>query len=283
MADKGTLRAAEPSDAEAIEAFLRPLAETSMFLRSNLRRHGPCGGEAAAATRMWLTGDPLDGVIGLTSKGYLSVQMPKGVPGDLANAMAGAQVAGMTGPPDQVAAVLHALGLDQDAETAEPRIEPLYRLALRDLVVPEGPGDLRLATVEDISTLAPLRQAYQAEALDLETSLADAKAGLAPWIADGRLALLEVDGAPVTMTGFNATLPDMVQVGGVYTPQELRNRGHARRAVALHLAHARQSGVGTAILFAATTAACRAYEAIGFARIGAFRLAMFETPQTVRR
>ena len=88
-------------------------------------------------------------------------------------------------------------------------------------------------------------------------------------------------GAPVAKTGFNAVLPDMVQVGAVYTPPDLRGRGYARRAVALHLAQARDLGVQRAILFSANAAASRAYEAIGFQRVGAYRVALFDHPLEV--
>ena len=83
------------------------------------------------------------------------------------------------------------------------------------------------------------------------------------------------------MTGFNAVLPEHVQVGGVYTPPEGRNRGYARRAVAIHLAEARASGVRHAVLFAASAAAARAYEAIGFQRDGSFALALYDTYQVI--
>jgi len=97
-------------------------------------------------------------------------------------------------------------------------------------------------------------------------------------LATGDVRLLELDGAPVAMTAINARLPDMVQIGGVYTPEELRGRGYARLAVALHMAEERAKAVRTAILFASGPAACRAYEAIGFERIGTYSLAILREP-----
>ena len=98
--------------------------------------------------------------------------------------------------------------------------------------------------------------------------------------ADSHRVLYDGD-APVAMTGFNATLPEAVQIGGVYTPPELRARGLARRAVAMHLDQARSAGVDHAILFAASAQACRAYEAIGFKRTGTFTILVFEEPQVI--
>ncbi len=59
------------------------------------------------------------------------------------------------------------------------------------------------------------------------------------------------------------------------TPPELRGRGYARAAVALHLAEARDAGVPRAILFAANEAAARAYRAIGFRPGGYMRMMLF--------
>ena len=98
-------------------------------------------------------------------------------------------------------------------------------------------------------------------------------------IARGWLMLLQKPtGEPLAMTSFNAILPDMVQIGNVYAPPELRRRGHARDAVAQHLARARVAGVKRAILFASGPAASRAYEAIGFRQVGHFTLLLFAAP-----
>ena len=81
------------------------------------------------------------------------------------------------------------------------------------------------------------------------------------------------------MTGFNAELPTIVQIGGVYTPPPLRGQGFARHAVALHLDEARRRGVGRATLFSASESAARAYSAIGFEPIGHYTLCHFDGPQ----
>ena len=96
------------------------------------------------------------------------------------------------------------------------------------------------------------------------------------WIAADSHRFLVVDGEPVALTGFNARLPDIVQVGGVYMPPEARGRGLARRAVALHLTQARAAGAGRATLFASGAAAVACYAALGFERIGSFTLVLFD-------
>ena len=67
----------------------------------------------------------------------------------------------------------------------------------------------------------------------------------------------------------------------VYTPPALRGRGHAKAAVALHLAEARDAGVGRAVLFAASEAAARAYLGIGFQPSLEFALVLLTDPATV--
>ena len=95
--------------------------------------------------------------------------------------------------------------------------------------------------------------------------------------AKSHVVLMQGDTA-LAMTGFNAQIPDMVQIGGVYTPPDLRGRGHARRAVALHVA---ASGVGRATLFSASEAAARAYRAIGFRQVGDWTLLLLADKERV--
>ncbi len=74
---------------------------------------------------------------------------------------------------------------------------------------------------------------------------------------------------PVSCSVFNAMLPDIVQIGGVWTPPPLRGRGYGRSVVAGSLLAAREQGVQRAVLFAdpQNPAAKQAYLALGF-RIG---------------
>jgi predicted GNAT family acetyltransferase len=87
----------------------------------------------------------------------------------------------------------------------------------------------------------------------------------------------EAQGRPVAFTGFNAALPDVVQVGGVYTPPFGRARGFARAAVAGSLLHARDRGAVRAVLFTDVdnAPAQRAYRALGFEPVGDWGLVRF--------
>ena len=114
-----------------------------------------------------------------------------------------------------------------------------------------------------------------------EDSEQKAKDDIESYIAANSHRVLYRGDTPVAMTGFNAVLPEAVQIGGVYTPPAARSRGLARTAVAMHLQEARSRGVAHAILFAASPQACKAYEAIGFARTGDFTILFYEEPQVI--
>lgn len=88
--------------------------------------------------------------------------------------------------------------------------------------------------------------------------------------------LLEDDGRPVAVTSFNAALAEVVQVGGVWTPPDRRGRGYGRAVVAASLLDARAEGVGRTVLFTgeANEPAIRAYLALGFQRVGDYRVVL---------
>ena len=281
------IRAAVAADAPALEAFLARHPETSMFLRQNLAAHGPEGGTHAHAARFWglEDGGNLAGVVALTRQGMLLMQLP-GLEALAAvrQALAGERISGMNGGAGQVARVRAALGL-ADEPCSLDRTEPLYRMALADLRLPEaGNLHLRAATPADAGLLTGWRADYLVETLGAvqgpHTEM-DAAAQVSALTAQDRLRVLEQAGTPVAMTSFNAVLPGIVQIGGVFTLPARRGRGHARDAVALHLAEARAAGAREAILFASGPPAMRAYEGIGFQRIGGYQLVFFTEPAEV--
>src|SRR5262249_29776640 len=96
----------------------------------------------------------------------------------------------------------------------------------------------------------------------------------------GGLYVLRDAGRLVGCTAFNARLPDSVQVGGVWTPPELRGRGYARAVVAGSLLDARAAGVERSILFTGleNVPARRVYEALGYRVVGDYGLVLFFSP-----
>ncbi|MBN1314422.1 MAG: GNAT family N-acetyltransferase, partial [Anaerolineales bacterium] len=94
-----------------------------------------------------------------------------------------------------------------------------------------------------------------------------------------RTWVLERDGELVACSSFNTAIREAVQVGGVWTPPELRCRGYARAVVASSLLDAAREGASKAILFTGpdNIGAQRAYLACGFRQIGYYRLLLLNT------
>lgn len=280
------IRDAGPADRAAIEAMLLQQIDGAMFPLVNLRAHGLGDQDFASdhdyATRFWWVGD--SSLVALTRGGMLMPLLDSRADlAPLSAALAGLTVRGAIGPATSVRPVLQALGL-AGLPTRIDEDEPGMALNLVDLQRPDLHGAVLAPLTANLRPTADSwRAAYHLEVLgtpELEAAPRAAKEIDRYLAADSHRVLLR-DGVPVAMTGFNATLPGIVQVGGVYTPPALRGRGHARLAVALHLAEARANGVTRAVLFAASPAAARAYTAIGFQPNGSFALVLFAAPVTV--
>jgi GNAT superfamily N-acetyltransferase len=279
----GVILATE-ADRPAIEAFLRQHITTSMFPLSNLRRYGMAGGHGRAMS-FWLNwrDGRISDALGVSDEGFLFPQCPTGPWGEIAVMLAGRSVKGILGSGDQVAALRWSLALDPDAKALD-KTDPQFTLPLQRLVIPDAAGFSLVpldAAFRDIATR--WRAAYITEVMQVPGEDPETKAvqDVESYIAADTHRVLLRDGSPVAMTGFNAHLPEAVQIGGVYVPPELRRQGLARRAVALHLAEARAKGGGMAVLFAASDHASRAYEAIGFRRVGDFSVLVYEHPQVI--
>jgi GNAT superfamily N-acetyltransferase len=277
-----TLRRAGAPDVPGLTALLRRHEQTSMFPLSNLDAGG-LDGPGPHGMAVWLAGNG-HGMVGVTRAGMVLPQWPDAADWPtLRPALSGRDLAGVLGPADQVRPLIAALGL-RDAPRRHDADEPGFVLQLAALVVPPGDGDLLTPPdAAPLDLLALWRSAYLAEvfATPADEAARTGRADAARWQAEGSHRVLWQDGQPVAICGFNATLPDVVQVGGVYVPPPLRNRGLARRAVALLLGEARARGVSRAVLFAASDAAARAYRAIGFSPAGRMGLVLFGGVQQV--
>jgi RimJ/RimL family protein N-acetyltransferase len=272
------IRILRRGDEVALEAFLAPRAETSMFLRANSRAAGlEDRGEPMQAT--YAAAFEAERIVAAAAhcwNGVLLIHAPLHA-GEVARAAidaSGRRVTGIIGPLDQVRAARDALAL------VNPRVDDaddLYTLDLAELRVPRQLDRLSFRRPRDSEL--PLLFAWREQYL-LETNLAapgprvreEARSGIelshlqrAHWVLQDGKQL-------VAYTAFNARLPDIVQVGGVWTPPDLRGRGYGRCAVAASLLQARAEGARRAILFTSNASGARAYEALGFVRTGEFGL-----------
>ncbi|HLQ77901.1 MAG TPA: GNAT family N-acetyltransferase [Terriglobia bacterium] len=272
------------SDTVLLEEFLAPHRDSSMFLRSNAHRAGlEYRGEVLQA--IYVAAFRNEKVIGVAAhswSGMLLVQAPEATEDVVRECVerSGRRVTGFAGPLDQVRLARHALGL-ANAETRMDGDEGLYALNLSDLVVPEalsrGDIEFRAPRADERDTLCQWRIAYDIETLgaaDSDETRERATKALDTQIAAHNAWVAVERGRMVSLSAFNATLPDIVQLGGIYTPPELRGRGYARAAVAGSLLAARERGAGRAVLFTGNPSAIRSYQAIGFSRLGDFGLVL---------
>ena len=277
-------------DEAILERFLAGYAESSMFVRANLRLSGldyedhSYHGEYFGS----FGNDGINGVIAHYWNGNIMMQAVNeealiGLVDHFRNVMT-RPVAGILGPDQLAEATIRLLGLSH-ADFAANRTEALYSLDLAALVLPPDlggeTGRMIEAAVVERDLLGQWIRGYEIEALGShdDEELVDRVADRVEQMITGSDCwVLEVGSRPVSLCGFNARLPDMVQIGPVWTPPEHRSRGFARTLVALALGRASEQGVGKAILFTDYPAAAKAYEAVGFTRIGAFRLALLRQP-----
>lgn len=259
-----------------------------MFLSGNLKDHGINTQGHPKSNTVWLglDEDRIAAVFALTEFGYLVFEAPSfraEWTKPLRAQMAGRTIRGVNGVWDQFVKVREALGLTKASGAFDVR-QPHYHLRLSALTVPAGDSELRVSQSKDLSYLREWRFAANVEVMSVpQTDDLRVLAGryAEELVNNGRGRVLFLNDEPVAMTAFNAVSGACVQVGSVFTLLELRGKGYARRAVALHLEEAKQNGITEAILFAANDNAARAYEAIGFKKIGEYGIVDFSKPQVV--
>ena len=284
-----TTRLLHPRDEVALDAFLRAHAASSMFLRSNLRAAGiEDRGETYQARYVGLfRRDELVAVVAHCWNGSLLLQAPVAADRLAAAAVAasGRRIRWVVGPAAQVETVLGSPLIAGRIPIKKSR-EELMRLDLDELKVPPalaaGSVRCRRGVESDFEKLAEWRVDYEEEAFGRTASAAiarEARAEVERVSKAGAIFVLETADERVAMCGFNARLPDTVQIGGVFTPKPLRSRGYARAVTAGALMTARKEGAASAILFTGidNAPALRAYGNLGFERVGDYALALFET------
>lgn len=276
------IRKAGPQDQAALGAFLEAHIESSMFLLGNLDAYGTDNTDHPHGTTYFLqeTGDGIIGVFGATNGGLLMCQIPRLTALDAqtyAHLLAGYTLRGMTGAADQVALILDALPLG-DAVWQINHDEPLYSLELAALAPPDA--TLRAPSEQDRDTLTGWFDSYMSETGTHPGGDA-AQHRAATAITSDRVRLLVEDGQITAMTGLNSTARGVVQIGGVFVPPKLRGQDRAGCVVTAQLAELRDRGARRAILFANSDPDARAYERIGFERIGRYRVALLQEPVTL--
>jgi RimJ/RimL family protein N-acetyltransferase len=279
-----TIRLLNQSDAGALEAFLVQHRDSSMFLRSNARRGGlDFQGQVAQAEYVAaFQGGAIVAVAAHSWSGMILVQAPEQVEAVAQGCVAksGRKVSGFSGPLEQVRRARAALGL-AEAPTQVDLDDRLYALDLEALIVPaalsSGTVVCRAPRPEERELLVAWRLAYDIELLggaDTEEQRGRAAGFLDGQIAQQNAWVALANGVLASLSAFSASLPDIVQLGGIYTPPELRGRGYAKCAVAGSLLAARERGALRAVLFTQNPSAARCYEAVGFRQLGEYGLVL---------
>lgn len=277
------IREAVQGDEALIEGYLAKHFATSMFMRGNLRDFGIGNTEAAYGMRFFIReSDEITGIGGVGNGGAVMLQAERDFAEFVAHMRAALPVGFKpivtTGAPEIVAAIMAGFDL-AETPTKMNDIEPLFLLRRSDLEQQDMQGFcLRPSTMEDLPLLTKWNHAYNMEVLGADDSLEsrdETFAAAKQTIEHGRQRLLLKSGEVVAQTNFNASMPDAVQIGGVYTPPCGRGHGFARRAVAAHLDEAFAAGVENAILFSASEFASKAYRAVGFKEIGEYQIVLF--------
>ncbi|MEN0062068.1 MAG: GNAT family N-acetyltransferase [Myxococcota bacterium] len=282
-------RILERGDEAAIDAFCHRFPNSTMFLQANLREHGLAGSpEPVASVWVGVEDDAgmLVGVMAHDGQERLVLELPTGLADAvrLCVEMSRRPVSGILGPRAQVVAARTALGGDDWPVRLDSR-ELLFALRLRDLRMPgmveRDEITARRATFDDMELLFAWRTAYEQELGGFRPSLQAAEARrrrLERGIAQGRVFLLHDYEQGLAMAAFNAVLPNCVQIGGVFTPPELRSQGFARAVVAGALREARYEGVARSVLFTAegNVPAQLAYRKIGYEEVGDYGITVFD-------
>ncbi len=283
------VRQLKPGDDLLLSDFLESRADSSMFIRNNLRRSGlEDTGLAYSGTYVGaLSAGRIEAVAVLYWSGTLMVQAPYHLGPILQHLirLAARPVRGILGPLGQTDEARQLLGRSR-APVLKASREDLFALRLDRLEVPEhlaaGRWTSRRPRRDELATLVDWRVLSVTEtgaaAQPDERTRADADEVIRSLDRDGALWVLEVDGRIVSMNSYNATMPDMVQIGGVFTPTDLRGLGFARACVAGSLVAGRRAGIGRSVLFTPkdNASAQAAYRAIGFRVVGDYGIVMFE-------
>jgi predicted GNAT family acetyltransferase len=286
------IRVLKPGDEAALEAFLLPRVESSMFLIGNMRAVGLTDhGQTYEGTYAAAFQDgEIVGVVAHYWNRNLVFQAPVHLEALCTAAVEGSgrAVQGLIGPSDQVGVARKMFDTD-DSNLRLDETEKLYSLALEELVVPDslasGKVNGRRIEARDLELITRWGVGYAIEALGEEDSpqLYEAcRTSAERSLREKHTWVLETQGRPVACSSFNTVILEAVQVGGVWTPSELRRRGYGRAIVAASLRDARDDGVEKAILFTGedNIAAQKAYEALGFHRIGDYRILLLKSPLT---
>ncbi|MDH2428177.1 GNAT family N-acetyltransferase [Sphaerisporangium sp. TRM90804] len=220
----------------------------------------------------WLTeGAEVTGVV-LHTPPYpvLLSDLPVGAVPSLAEELRGREVPGVSGPLAQAEAFLTASGREEKGRTSQR----LYRLD--GLRIPRLEGRVRSGGPEDTEPALEWMTAFQAEAV-AHSAERDLEPQVKHRLHQGELVFWERDGRAVAMAGFSRPVGGMSRIGPVYTPPELRGRGHGTAVAYAATRAAQEAGAHLLLLFTdlANPTSNSIYQALGYRPVGDYAAIMF--------
>ena len=269
-------------DRPALEAWFATQPDVTLFQAANLERAGFADdGRAYGGT--WAGCFESGRLVAVAQHAWNGMVVLAGSTGSVAQAAeaavaaSGRPVSGLAGPWTAIVAAEPAVAPPGQAGAGRLRTrEVLMALeaAAWPVATPELAG-VRRALASDMDVLVPWRLDYEHESLGVpldQLDAAAARSSLERALARDDVYVLEAQGQLVAMTGFNARVRDVVQVGGGFTPKPLRSRGHARRVVAGSLVDAARSGARRSVLFTdeANHPALACYRRLGYRETGEY-------------
>jgi len=272
------IRLLGPGDEEPLERFLAAHPDGGQLLRANLNRGGIeyRGAPYQATYAASFNRGAVTSVAAHCWNGMLLLRADEAAERVARRALAasGRPLTGLLGPWGQVVWVAWTLDLPQDCSGLD-RPQQLMTLDLMDLILPEplarGALVCRRARSSELELLYNWRAAFEAETAGLRDDRA-LRAAARQMIdlqqKTGDNWVLTRGGRLVAGCTVIGETGEAIQIGGVITPKDLRNRGYGRAVVAGTLRAGRDRGRARALLFTNNPAAERAYRAIGFAASG---------------
>lgn len=284
------IRELNNTDQSIVEQFLSQYSETSMFMRSNMQKAGLEYHSKDFQGEYWGAFDHSNTLVGVIVhywNGNIMVQSKNDqILDELTETLRqniSRPIAGIVGESKQSSQIIEYLRLENTLFAVNLN-EKMFALDLDELKFPtthlKGYHMIPVSQMER-SILTQWMHDYEMEAFNKSEGPefeAHIKNRVERMVAEDQCWALQVANKSISLSGFNAQLNDIVQLGPVWTPHENRSKGYARLVVALTLQQAKREGVNKALLFTDHPAAIKAYEVLGFKHIGYYRLALMKLP-----
>ncbi len=283
------IRLLKSQDTQVLEEYLAPHKAECMFICSNIKAAGIDYKGADFEGEYFGCFDTNDHLLGVIAHYWNGNIMMHAQDYDVLEALIlhlkkniSRPIAGILGPNTQAEHVITKLELS-GCKFGINSNEGLYEINLEALNELHMPQNMNVVSAQDVpkDILTLWMKSYDIEALGALDDESLEKQVQENWnlrLQKNDSWVLLLDETPVALSAFNARLSDMVQVGPVWTPPEYRNKGYARLLLAYTLYQEKLKGTKQAILFTDNPAAIKAYLAIGFKKIGHYRLALLEKP-----